>query len=79
MATGEGSYDAINSKGETIQIKTTSNFDRDLTTFGPKSKFDKLHFVRFDIKKDEVWLYDISKHNLDNLILHQAKNKTFLQ
>ena len=54
LATGEGSYDAINSKGETIQIKTTSNFDRDLTTFGPKSKFDKLHFVRFDIKKDEV-------------------------
>jgi hypothetical protein len=54
LAINEGSYDAKSSKGNLIQIKATSRFENDLTSFGPRSKFDKLHFARFDIEKDEV-------------------------
>jgi len=74
----EGSYDAINSKGETIQIKATSAFDNELTSFGPRSKFDFLHFARFDTNKDEVWLYDIPKKELDSVVVNKKKNETFL-
>ena len=75
----EGSYDAINSKRETIQIKATSVFDNELTSFGPRSKFDFLHFARFDIDKDEVWLYDIPKKQLDSVVVNKKKNETFLK
>jgi hypothetical protein len=54
LATDEGSYDAISSDGKTIQVKATSKFDDDLSSFGPRSVFDFLHFARFDTEKDEV-------------------------
>lgn len=73
LAIGEGSYDAKSSKGDFIQIKATSNFEDDLSSFGPRSKFDFLHFARFDINKDEVWLYDIPKKELDSIILNKKK------
>jgi len=77
LAIGEGSYDAKSSEGDFIQIKATSNFEDDLSSFGPRSKFDFLHFARFDINKDEVWLYDIPKKELDNIILNKKKMKHF--
>lgn len=77
LAIGEGSYDAKSSKGDFIQIKATSNFEDDLSSFGPRSKFDFLHFARFDINKDEVWLYDIPKKELDSIILNKKKMKHF--
>ena len=79
LAIGEGSYDAKSSEGDFIQIKATSNFEDDLSSFGPRSKFDFLHFARFDVNKDEVWLYDIPKKELDSIVLNKKKNETFLQ
>jgi len=79
LAIGEGSYDAVSSEGKFIQIKATSNFEDDLSSFGPRSKFDFLHFARFDINKDELWLYDIPKKGLDSIVLNKKKNETFLQ
>jgi hypothetical protein len=79
LAIGEGSYDAKSPDGNFIQIKATSNFEDDLSSFGPRSKFDFLHFARFDINKDEVWLYDIPKKDLDGIVLNRKKNETFLQ
>lgn len=74
-----GSYDAVSSEGKFMQIKATSNFEDDLSSFGPRSKFDFLHFARFDIDKDELWLYDIPKKGLDSIVLNKKKNETFLQ
>ncbi|CAG8838112.1 29742_t:CDS:2, partial [Gigaspora margarita] len=71
LAINEGSYDAKSSEGDLIQIKATSNFEDDLSSFGPRSKFDFLHFARFDINKDEK--------ELDSIVLNKKKNETFLQ
>ncbi|MBZ5482407.1 Bsp6I family type II restriction endonuclease [Bacillus sp. T_4] len=60
LSEGGGSEDAVVPEtGETIQIKASSNFNSDLTSFGPASKFDYLHFVRLDQVTDEMYLYDI--------------------
>lgn len=65
LSLGEGSEDAIvpNTK-ELVQIKATSNFNQDLTSFGPQSKFNILHFVRLNQKEDKMYLYNIPIENL---------------
>lgn len=56
---GLGSEDAKTNDEKFVQIKGSSNFDRDLTSFGPESKFDVLHFARLKRDTDEMYLYDI--------------------
>lgn len=69
------SADAINDLGEKIQIKATSNFNDDLTSFGPKSQFKYLHFLRLNQKEDKLYLYEI---NIDNLkMINVNKSETF--
>lgn len=65
LSLGEGSEDAVVPEtGEQVQIKASSNFDRDLTSFGPQSKFDLLHFVRLNQSEDKMYLYDIPINDL---------------
>lgn len=60
LSLGEGSEDAvIPETGQLVQIKATSNFNSDLTSFGPQSKFSILHFVRLNQQEDKMYLYDI--------------------
>ncbi len=72
-----GSEDAISKIGQKIQIKATSNFNYDLTSFGPKSKFDILEFVRLDKSNDTFYLYRIPVSMLANLLVN--KKQTFTQ
>ena len=65
LSLGEGSEDAVvPSNGQLVQIKASSNFDRDLTSFGPQSRFNLLHFVRLNQLEDRMYLYDIPVENL---------------
>lgn len=65
LSTGEGSEDAvIPQTGDLVQIKATSNFNSDLTSFGPRSNFRYLHFVRLNQDEDRMYLYDIPVENL---------------
>lgn len=50
--------DATNKAGEKIEMKATSNFDSDLTSFGPKCDFHNLIFLRLDSNNDLVYIYD---------------------
>lgn len=43
-----------------IEIKATSSTDNDLTSFSPKSKFDKLVFISFDLTNDKVSIYELN-------------------
>ena len=61
----EGSEDAISLAGEKIQIKATSNYDNDLTSFGPRSEFYELHFVRLNQNTDTMELYKIPIEDLE--------------
>lgn len=72
---GQGSEDAFTIDGAKVQIKATSNFNSDLTSFGPNSQFEFLHFARLDIEKDELYLYDIPVLELSNVMVN--RNETF--
>lgn len=74
-STGKGSEDAIGKDGKEIQIKATSNYNSDLSSFGPKSKFEELHFVRLNQNKDFMELYQIPIEELEEVEV--KKNTTF--
>ncbi len=71
LSLGNGSEDAIIPEtNELVQIKATSNFNSDLTSFGPKSSFHYLHFVRLNQIEDKMYLYDIPTYELKNLMVN---------
>lgn len=74
-STGSGSEDAIDSSRQKIQIKATSNFDRDLTSFGPTSEFEVLEFARLDQEEDKMYLYKIPIEDLYDVYVNA--NETF--
>lgn len=43
---------------EIIELKATSNWESDLTSFSPNENFDKLYFARLNQKDDEIFFYD---------------------
>jgi len=72
---GRGSEDAFTDLGEQVQIKATSNYNDDLTSFGPRSQFDLLHFARLDKLNDVFYLYDIPLEDLNETYVN--KTQTF--
>ena len=76
LSLGEGSEDAYDSRtNHQIQIKASSNFNSDLTSFGPKSSFDELHFVRLNSQNDIMYLYEIPLQDLYSIKMNA--NETF--
>ena len=68
-----GSEDALDPHtNEKIQIKATSNWNSDLTSFGPKSHFDALHFVRLNQADDKMYLYNIPVDNLKSVMVNKS-------
>ena len=43
-----------------IEFKASSNFDTDLSSFGPKTVFDNLVFLRFDTSDNKLYIYDLN-------------------
>lgn len=41
-----------------LEMKATSNFDSDLTSFGPKCDFNDLIFLRLDYANNKLYVYD---------------------
>lgn len=57
-----------------IEFKATSNFEADLSSFGPKTVFDNLVFLRFDLSNNKLYIYDL---NINSEQLGQlSANKT---
>lgn len=70
---GGGSEDAFTKDGRKVQIKATSNYNSDLTSFGPTSQFDILHFVRLDQETDKMYLYDIKIDDLYTIKVNRSE------
>ena len=51
--------DATDSEGRLVEIKATSNFYSDLSSFSPTTRFDRLIFVRLNLETDEAYIYDL--------------------
>ena len=43
-----------------IEFKATSRFDGDLSSFGPKTVFDDLVFLRFNLDENLLYVYDLN-------------------
>lgn len=69
------SEDAVDKQNRKIQIKGTSNFYSDLSSFGPNSEFDILEFVRLDYEHDVFYFYRIDIQFLSSLKVN--KKETF--
>lgn len=69
--------DAITKDNKKVQIKATSNFDRDLTSFGPRSEFDILEFLRLDQHEDKFYCYRININDLNEIYVNEKE--TFIQ
>ncbi|WP_285014400.1 hypothetical protein [Lactococcus garvieae] len=48
-----------------IEFKATSNFDGDLSSFGPKTVFDDLVFLRFNLYNNQLYIYDLKINSLE--------------
>lgn len=58
MGSGGDAYDFRNDL--VIEIKATSNFNSDTSSFSPNEKFDELHFVRLNQEEDRFYLYNLN-------------------
>lgn len=70
-----GSEDAITQDGKKVQIKATSNFNTDLTSFGPRSEFEILEFLRLNKDEDIFYCYRIDTNELNEIYINS--NETF--
>lgn len=71
----DGSADAVDKFNRKVQVKATSNFNRDVSSFGPESEFEILEFVRLDYQNDIFYLYRIDIDILNNIKVN--KHETF--
>jgi hypothetical protein len=77
VSKGHGSFDVVDlDSGEMIQIKASSVKD-DLTSFGPKSVWDKLYFLDFHRNDGSFDVYLIPNKKIYSQ--KTSKNQTFVQ
>lgn len=48
-----------------IEFKATSRFEGDLSSFGPKTIFDNLVFLRFNLDENQLYIYDLGINSED--------------
>lgn len=61
--------DAKSQDGKKIEFKASSNYEYDLSSFGPKCEFDNLVFLRFDLNSNLLYIYDtgVNSEELKNI------------
>lgn len=73
---GSGS-DAFDEKNNLkVEIKATSNYDSDTTSFSPSEKFDLLYFVRLDQRNDIMYFYNLNISSEDLKQISVSKTQT---
>jgi hypothetical protein len=70
--------DATDINGRKIEFKATSNFNSDLSSFGPSTQFDDLVFLRFDLHNNLLYIYDLNI-NSEDLGKYPANAKQSIQ
>lgn len=73
----KGSYgDAQTPDGLVVEMKATSNYDGDLTSFSPTTIFDKLVFLRLDYVNNILHVYDLEMNSNDLMRVPVNLNQT---
>ena len=68
--------DAQDRSGRKIEMKATSNFNSDLTSFGPKCNFDDLVFLRLDYNNNKLYIYNTGINAEELKTLPANQNET---
>jgi hypothetical protein len=68
--------DAMTPDGKKVEFKATSNFNYDLSSFGPHCNFDKLVFLRFDLNNNKLYIYDTKIDSQELKTLKVTKTAT---
>lgn len=68
--------DAKTEDGLKVEMKATSNYDYDLTSFGPKCDFDILVFLRFDLNENKLYVYNTGINSEELKTLKTTKTNT---
>ncbi|WP_373206050.1 Bsp6I family type II restriction endonuclease [Clostridium tertium] len=71
---GGDAFDEENNR--VIEVKATSNFDRDTSSFSPKEEFDALFFVRLDKRNDVMYFYDLEMNSSDLKLIKVNSTQT---
>lgn len=69
--------DAMSQDGRKIEFKATSNYEYDLSSFGPKCDFDDLVFLRFDLDLNMLFVYDTGVNSEEIKDIRVPKTATF--
>lgn len=69
------------SRKRKIEFKATSNFDSDLSSFGPETYFDDLYFLRFDLEENKLYIYDLGMNSetFANTVMVNSKETVRMQ
>lgn len=62
--------------GKKYEFKATSRFEGDLSSFGPKCKFDDLVFLRFKLDDNLLFIYDLKINSEEFGKLPVSKTQT---
>ena len=75
---GDEVGDATAPDGRKIEFKATSRFEGDLSSFGPRCQFDDLVFLRFNIRENLLFIYDLNI-NSEEFGKYPANSKQTIQ
>ena len=74
----EGHGDILLPNGEIGEVKGTSSYEDDLSSFSPSSEFDKLFFVHMDSLSHNIYhVYDLNLARKDLSGIRVNRNSTF--
>lgn len=72
---GADSADCYDNDNNKVQVKGSSTYDSDLSSFGPDSEFDRLFYLGLDVKSDTCYIWEVDASLLDTTYVN--KTETF--
>lgn len=69
--------DAYTKEGEMVEIKASSNYNDDTTSFSPDHNFDYLYFGRLNYEEDTLYIYNLELNSQTIKNIKVNKNETF--
>jgi len=61
---------------EVCEVKATSNWEKDTSSFSPSESFDSLYFVRLNQREDHIYIYDLKLNSEDLKQIQVSKKQT---
>lgn len=61
---------------EVCEVKATSNWNRDMSSFSPTESFDRLYFIRLNQREDEAFVYDLDLNSHELKLISVNRSQT---